>query len=74
MKKSKIHIDSGKTNYAWVTYKQLIGDKEQHLQVVHWPNGEGFTVYRPNESLLEMDWDEFNALKTAIKAADSVKE
>jgi len=74
MKKSKIRIDSGKTNYAWVTYKEIIGDKENHLQVVHWPNGEGFTVYRPDESLIDMHWDEFNALKTAIKAADSVKE
>lgn len=56
----------GKTKYSWVEYESLLHGKNQSLQVVEWPNGEGFSVYRANESTIDIDWDEWEALKFAV--------
>jgi len=59
-------ISTGKTSWSWVTYNALLHDKEQNLQVVEWPNGEGFTVIRNDEPEIHIDWGEWGALKTAV--------
>jgi len=63
----KTKTNTGTSKWAWTTYKALLQDKEQHIQVICWPNGEGFTIMRPDESHIEMDWDEWVALKNTIK-------
>jgi hypothetical protein len=57
---------TGKTSWSWVTYNALLHDKEQNIQVIEWPNGEGFTVLRNDETEIHIDWDEWRALKTAV--------
>ena len=58
-----IRIFTGKTLWAWITYNALLHDKEQSLQIIEWPNGEGFTVIRNDETEIHIDWDEWKALK-----------
>ena len=70
----KKDISVGTTNYAWITYDSLLKDKEQNLQVIHWPNGEGFTVVRDDNTTIDIDWDEWAALKRAVIAADKLKD
>lgn len=60
-------IHSGKTKYSWVSYEPVGSDKKKNIQVIEWPNGEGFTIIRDNESTVEFDWCEWDALKVAIK-------
>ena len=48
----KSNIKTGKTSYSWVEYEEIVGGKLKHVQVVVWPNGEGFTIYRPDESMI----------------------
>jgi hypothetical protein len=62
----KIKTETGQSKWAWSAYAAILNDKEQHIQVTCWPNGEGFDVYRPDDSYIHMDWDEWNALKATV--------
>jgi len=60
-------VKTGKLSCVWVCYNALLHDKEQNLQVNSWQNGEGFTFIRADESEIHIDWDEWAAMKRAIK-------
>lgn len=57
----------GTTKYAWVEYESLLKGKNQNLQVIEWPNGEGLTFWRTDETTLDLDWDEWDAMKLAVR-------
>ena len=59
-------FSTGTTPWVWVTYDALIGDKEENLQVIEWPNGEGITIIKNDESEVHFTWDEWYALKKAM--------
>lgn len=61
-------IDSGKTKYAWAKYLTITDDKQKNIQVVEWPNGEGFSVMRDNDSCIEFEWCEWEALTLAVNS------
>lgn len=61
-------IGSGKTKYAWAKYLTITDDKQKNIQVVEWPNGEGFSVMRDNDSCIEFEWCEWEALTLAVNS------
>lgn len=63
----KMVIDSGKTKYVWVTYETVTDDHKKNIQIIDWPNSEGFTIVRDDDSYVDFDWYEWNALKAAIQ-------
>ena len=70
MAEIKDKISTGKTKYAWITYTNYLTQGEQSIQVIEWPNGEGFTIIRNDETTTDFDWQEFDAVKKAIKAIE----
>lgn len=69
----KYEIDNGTTDYTWVTYKEIMSGNKKNIQVVRWPNGEGVTIMRPNETSIDIGLDEWLALGRAMKEINSVK-
>lgn len=60
-----IKIKTGKCVYAWIDYISL-GEKSS-VQLVHWPNGAGFTVHRNDDTVIEFEWEEWEAIVKGIK-------
>lgn len=60
-------IYSGKTKYVWVTYEIVTDDRKKNIQIIDWPNSEGFTIVRDDDSYVDFDWCEWDALKAAIQ-------
>ena len=66
-------ITVGTTNYARMTYDSLLENREKELQIVHWPNGEGFSIIKEEGTMIELDWDEWIAIRKLVSAADKLK-
>jgi hypothetical protein len=59
---------TGQTNYVWVNYEELVGTGgDKNLQVVEWPNGEGVTIVRHDDTNIDLTWCEMDAIILAIK-------
>lgn len=65
------HIRVGTTKYSWVSYKPPLLAKEENVQAVEWPNGEGVTVFRNDDSSIDFSWNEWDAIKLAIRKLKS---
>lgn len=60
-------IHSGKTKYSWVSYELVGTDKKKNIQAIEWPNGEGLTIVRDDDTHIDLDWCEWDALKEAVR-------
>jgi hypothetical protein len=63
---------TGKVNYSWVEYETMLSEN-RHVQVILWPNGDGLDIHRPDDTIISMGWDEWEATKKAVNLADKVK-
>ena len=67
-----MHNTTGKVNYSWVEYKNTLS-KTEYVQVTHWPNGERIDIHRPDDTIISMDWNEWDATKKAVRLSENVK-
>lgn len=66
-------IERHKVNNVIVTYEE-IGNKNQHVSVTEWHNGEGVDVDVNGETQMQLTWSQWSALRRAMRKVTEPEE